>query len=66
MNTSERRPGERVRDVRCTEDVLIVDLLEGLLRGALLREAPRRPAGQRAVSSLPARPATEAIGLTRS
>jgi hypothetical protein len=38
MNTSERRPGERVRDVRCTEDVLIVDLLEGLLRGAL---APR-------------------------
>lgn len=29
MNTSERRPGERVRDVRFTEDVLIVDLLDG-------------------------------------
>jgi Protein of unknown function (DUF2442) len=28
-NTSERRPGERVRDVRSTEDVLIVDLLDG-------------------------------------
>ena len=29
MNTSERLPGERVRDVRFTEDVLIVDLLDG-------------------------------------
>jgi uncharacterized protein DUF2442 len=29
MNTSERRPGERVREVRFTEDVLIVDLLDG-------------------------------------
>jgi Protein of unknown function (DUF2442) len=29
MNTSEGRPGERVRDVRFTEDVLIVDLLDG-------------------------------------
>ena len=29
MNTSERRPGERVRDVRFTEDDLIVDLLDG-------------------------------------
>ena len=29
MNTSERRPGERVRDVRFTDDVLIVDLLDG-------------------------------------
>jgi Protein of unknown function (DUF2442) len=29
MNTSERRPGERVRDVRFTEDVLVVDLLDG-------------------------------------
>lgn len=28
-NTSERRLGERVRDVRFTEDVLIVDLLDG-------------------------------------
>jgi hypothetical protein len=26
---SERRPGERVRDVRFTEDVLVVDLLDG-------------------------------------
>src|SRR5262245_54904946 len=29
MNTSERRPGERVRGVRFTEDVLVVDLLDG-------------------------------------
>ena len=29
MNTSDRRPGERVRDVRSTEDVLVVDLLDG-------------------------------------
>ena len=29
MSTSEGRPGERVRDVRFTEDVLIVDLLDG-------------------------------------
>ncbi len=29
MNTSERRPGERVRDVRLTEDALVVDLLDG-------------------------------------
>lgn len=29
MNTWERRPGERVRGVRFTEDTLIVDLLDG-------------------------------------
>jgi hypothetical protein len=29
MNISETRPGERVRDVRFTEDVLVVDLLDG-------------------------------------
>src|SRR4029450_6669160 len=29
MNTSESRPGERVRGVRLTEDDLIVDLLDG-------------------------------------
>src|SRR5215470_13453578 len=29
MNTSGSRPGERVRDVRFTEDDLIVDLLDG-------------------------------------
>src|SRR5262249_11177874 len=29
MNTSERRPGQRVRGVRFTEDVLVVDLLDG-------------------------------------
>jgi hypothetical protein len=29
MNSWERRPGERVRDVRFTEDVLVVDLLDG-------------------------------------
>src|SRR6266568_7472794 len=29
MSTSEGRPGERVKDVRFTEDVLVVDLLDG-------------------------------------
>jgi hypothetical protein len=29
MGTSEPRPGERVKDVRFTDDALIVDLLDG-------------------------------------
>jgi hypothetical protein len=29
MNTSELKPGERVKDVRFTDDVLIVDLFDG-------------------------------------
>ena len=29
MSTSEGRPGERVKDVRFTDDVLVVDLLDG-------------------------------------
>jgi hypothetical protein len=29
MSTSEGRPGERVKDVRFTEDLLTVDLLDG-------------------------------------
>ena len=29
MSSSEGRPGERVRDVRFTDDFLIVDLLDG-------------------------------------
>ena len=29
MSTSDSRPGERVKDVRCTDDLLIVDLLDG-------------------------------------
>ena len=29
MSTSEARPGERVKDVRFTEDALVVDLLDG-------------------------------------
>ena len=29
MSISEARPGERVKDVRFTEDVLVVDLLDG-------------------------------------
>ncbi len=29
MSTSEGRPGARVKDVRSTEDVLVVDLLDG-------------------------------------
>src|SRR6266851_10017378 len=29
MSTSEVKPGERVKDVRFTDDILIVDLLDG-------------------------------------
>ncbi len=29
MSTSEIKPGERVKDVHCTDDVLSVDLLDG-------------------------------------
>ena len=29
MSTSESKPGERVKDVRFTDDVLVVDLLDG-------------------------------------
>ena len=29
MSSSEGRPGERVKDVRFTEDALVVDLLDG-------------------------------------
>ena len=29
MSTSDIRPGERVKNVRCTDDLLVVDLLDG-------------------------------------
>ena len=29
MSSSSGKPGERVKDVRCTEDTLIVDLVDG-------------------------------------
>ena len=29
MSTSDVRPGERVKDVHCTDDVLSVDLIDG-------------------------------------
>jgi uncharacterized protein DUF2442 len=29
MSGSDNRPGERVQDVRCTEDALVVDLVDG-------------------------------------
>lgn len=29
MTTSQVSPGERVKDVRCTDDVLTVDLIDG-------------------------------------
>ena len=41
MNTSERLPGERVRDVRFTEDVLIVALLDGRTISVPLAWYPR-------------------------
>ena len=41
MTTSERRPGERVKGVRFTEDVLIVDLLDGRTISVPLAWYPR-------------------------
>lgn len=41
MTTWERRPGERVKDVRFTEDVLIVDLLDGRTISVPLAWYPR-------------------------
>jgi hypothetical protein len=57
MGTSEGRPGERVKDVRFTEDALVVDLLDGrtisvplvwyprLLSATPAQRANWRPAG---------------------
>jgi hypothetical protein len=41
MTSSGRRAGERVRDVRFTEDVLIVDLLDGRTISVPLTWYPR-------------------------
>ena len=41
MNTSESSPGERIRDVRCTDDVLVVDLLDGRTISVPLAWYPR-------------------------
>jgi Protein of unknown function (DUF2442) len=41
MNTSERRPGERVSGVRFTDDDLIVDLLDGRTISVPLTWYPR-------------------------
>jgi len=41
MSSSESRAGERVRDVRCTEDVLVVDLLDGRTISVPLTWYPR-------------------------
>lgn len=41
MSTSESRAGERVRDVRFTEDVLVVDLLDGRTISVPLAWYPR-------------------------
>ncbi len=41
MATSEPRPGERVKDVRCTEDLLIVELLDGRTISVPLAWYPR-------------------------
>jgi hypothetical protein len=39
--TSEGRPGERVKDVRCTVDTLVVDLLDGRTISVPLAWYPR-------------------------
>ena len=41
MTTSESRPGERVKDVRCTDDLLIVELLDGRTISVPLAWYPR-------------------------
>lgn len=41
MGTSETKPGERVKDVRCTDDLLIVDLLDGRTISVPLAWFPR-------------------------
>lgn len=41
MSTSEPRPGERVRDVRCTDDLLVVDLADGRTVSVPLAWFPR-------------------------
>ena len=41
MSSSDSRAGERVRDVRCTEDVLVVDLLDGRTISVPLTWYPR-------------------------
>lgn len=41
MSTSEIRPGERVKDVRFTEDHLVVDLLDGRTISVPLAWYPR-------------------------
>lgn len=41
MSTSEGRPGERVKDVRFTEDLLVVDLLDGRTISVPLAWYPR-------------------------
>ena len=41
MTTSEHRAGEHITDVRFTEDVLTVDLLDGRTISALLAWYPR-------------------------
>ncbi|HEX2480520.1 MAG TPA: DUF2442 domain-containing protein [Methylomirabilota bacterium] len=41
MTTSVDRPGERVKDVRCTEDLLVVDLIDGRTISVPLAWYPR-------------------------
>ena len=41
MTTSEPRPGERVRDVRFTDDLLVVDLVDGRTISVPLAWYPR-------------------------
>ncbi len=41
MNTSELKPGQRVKDVRCDEDSLIVDLADGRTISVPLAWYPR-------------------------
>jgi hypothetical protein len=55
MSTSGGRPGERVKDVRFTEDALVVDLLDGRTISVPLVWYPRllaATAAQRANSRL--------------
>jgi hypothetical protein len=41
MTSTEPRPGERIKGVRCTEDSLVVDLLDGRVISVPLAWYPR-------------------------
>ena len=52
MSISEVKPGERVKDVRFTDDVLVVDLLDGRTISVPLVWYPRLLSSRRPVATI--------------